>query len=362
MKIFDSMYYICAAAFISSFVFSGLLVKTIKFHGNFTMDANFGIQKFHVSNVPRVGGLAILFGVFTGLFLYKHYEISTSDFFSYSVLAALPVFIFGILEDLTKKIKPFTRLVAGILSGILAMLLMDYRINNLDFNLLNSLIKIEIVSYAFTVFCIAGVIHSYNIIDGFNGLSSASMACAILSFAMVSVEADDYVILILSMTIFSSILGFLLWNYPFGKIFMGDGGAYLTGFFVVWIAIVLPERNNIVSPWSSLLICLYPITETVYTSARRMISKSKLSEPDSLHLHSLVKIVLIRPYCIHFPDWAKNSIVLLILSPFVLLPPLLGFLFFDNTKICMVCSLIFVITYRCLYAYLSRRNRKLNSI
>ncbi len=75
-------------------------------------------------------------------------------------------------------------------------------------------------------------------------------------------------------------------NFPFGKIFLGDGGAYFSGYLIATLAVMLPVRNPEISPWISLLILGYPITETIVSIARRFLSDNgKIGSPDDGHLH-----------------------------------------------------------------------------
>ena len=101
--------------------------------------------------------------------------------------------------------------------------------------------------------------------------------------------ASDPELQVICFLIVSVNLGFLIWNFPFGKIFLGDGGAYFLGAMVAGIAVVLPERNDEISPFSSLLIIIYPFYELVRSTARRIVSKGyQALEPDDKHLHSMI--------------------------------------------------------------------------
>jgi UDP-N-acetylmuramyl pentapeptide phosphotransferase/UDP-N-acetylglucosamine-1-phosphate transferase len=91
------------------------------------------------------------------------------------------------------------------------------------------------------------------------------------------------------MTLIGAILGFFFWNYPKGKIFLGDGGAYLIGFWIAFISILLVTRNHSVSPLYALLVNAYPVVETLFTIWRRRFHKNKNpSIADDMHLHTLI--------------------------------------------------------------------------
>src|SRR5258707_10042434 len=84
-------------------------------------------------------------------------------------------------------------------------------------------------------------------------------------------------------------LEFMAWNYPKGKIFLGDGGAYLLGFWLAELAVLLVARNPDVSPWFPLLLLVYPIFETLFSIYRRCFLHGRSSgDADALHFHQLI--------------------------------------------------------------------------
>ncbi len=83
----------------------------------------------------------------------------------------------------------------------------------------------------------------------------------------------------------------------------------LLGFLLAWMAILLIERNPDISPWAPLLACGYPIMETLFSMTRRMLSRAHPGQPDCQHLHSLIKVGLIRPRTGHWPIHWRNAVV-----------------------------------------------------
>jgi UDP-GlcNAc:undecaprenyl-phosphate/decaprenyl-phosphate GlcNAc-1-phosphate transferase len=86
-----------------------------------------------------------------------------------------------------------------------------------------------------------------------------------------------------------ALAGFLVWNYPRGRIFLGDAGAYFIGFMYAELSIRLIARNGEISAWYVTMLAGYPIADTLFSMYRRgVIQGRKLMAPDALHLHSLV--------------------------------------------------------------------------
>lgn len=127
------------------------------------------------------------------------------------------------------------------------------------------------------------------IIDGLNGLTIDVLIFIAICFAAVSMMVGVAEILTISLALLTSLVGFFIWNYPLGRIFLGEGGAYLLGAVLAGIAVLLPERNASIRPFFSLLIVVYPMYELFRSVAWRVTSNwAGAFLPDNKKLHSLV--------------------------------------------------------------------------
>jgi UDP-N-acetylmuramyl pentapeptide phosphotransferase/UDP-N-acetylglucosamine-1-phosphate transferase len=184
----------------------------------------------------------------------------------------------------------------------------------------------------FTVIRITGLANAYNIIDGFNGLASMVAMITLLAIGYVAFKVNDPVLASACLIILGAIGGFFIWNYPRSLIFLGDGGAYLIGFLIACLSILLVQRNPSVSPWFALLVDAYPIFETLFTIWRRKVHQGKNPGlPDGVHFHSLIYRRLICWTEVHeckdtasYAKNAKTSPYLWLLSSLAVFPPLFG--------------------------------------
>ena len=149
-----------------------LIVMTQKWHGRFSYDTSSGPQKFHVSLTPRVGGIAIFIALIVA---WKFNPQPCSHLLAPLLIAGLPVFVLGVAEDLSKRINPLQRLLAAIVTGILAWWLTGYTLNHVDIPPVDFLLAYLPLSIAFTAFAVAGLTNAINIIDGFNGLAGGTV-------------------------------------------------------------------------------------------------------------------------------------------------------------------------------------------
>jgi len=277
------------AAFFTSFFVTLLIIKFEHLHQHLTGDFDFlGPQKMHSRSVPRIGGISIALGLLAAT-LVKLSGNLTITFEVTFFLCAIPTFLIGLAEDITKRVGVKPRLLLTLLSAFLATQLLGAIIIGLDIPGIDSALQIHIVAVIFSIFAITGLANAYNIIDGFNGLASMVGIITLMALGYVSLKVDDPVLLFLCFVMLAAIVGFFIWNYPAGLIFLGDGGAYLIGFWIALISILLVNRHPETSPWFALLINAYPIVETLFTVYRRMIHQTKNpGHPDAMHFHTLL--------------------------------------------------------------------------
>ena len=282
---------VLAVSFLASLLITLWLIRSSHLHSKFSADSDItAIQKFHSHAVPRIGGLGILIGLLISL-LVRHFENEAVGNFGLLLIASsLPAFLFGFLEDITKKVGVKVRLIASFIAAAIAGHLLGGWLTSVQILGIDDLIlAYPALAIGVTCFAVAGVANAFNIIDGYNGLSSMVAIIILGGLAYVAFQVGDAQIMIAALAMIGALLGFLVWNYPRGLIFLGDGGAYLVGFWVAELSVLLTTRHPEVSKWFPLLLCIYPIFETLFTIYRRSILKrAHPGMPDATHLHQLI--------------------------------------------------------------------------
>lgn len=352
MNIYDFFY---SGIFISANTSAGLtllIVLTQRWHGTLSNDTMDGPQKFHVGLTPRVGGIAIFLGLIVAWYLSPK---QLSQLLGPILIAGLPVFISGIIEDISKNVTPLKRLMAAMLTGVAACILTGYSLNRIDIIGIDYLLTFLPLSILFTAFAVAGVTNAINIIDGFNGLAGGTLMICFASLGFLAWQVGDNQLAQLCLTIIFVMNGFMLFNYPFGKIFMGDGGAYLLGFILAWVAVILPMRNPQVSVWAPMLVCCYPVNEAIFSMGRRLLNKTHLHNPDSSHLHSLFKIKIIRPNLGHLQAYIRNSLVAPFFWLYVFCFAVIAIMIHSETALLKIAYLYSFVLYSVIYCGLHRK-------
>jgi len=149
----------------------------------------------------------------------------------------------------------------------------------------------------------------------------------------------------------------VLLNYPRGRIFLGDGGAYLVGLLLAELAVLLVHRNSEISPWFPLVLLAYPVWETLFSMYRRKARGQSTGHADALHLHTLVyrRVVRWRGFAGKPSDYAvRNSLAsaLLWVVPATCLAVALAF--WDRSLPLQLAAVAFGISYTLAYRRLVR--------
>jgi UDP-N-acetylmuramyl pentapeptide phosphotransferase/UDP-N-acetylglucosamine-1-phosphate transferase len=346
------------ACLAASFGTCLLIILTQRWHGKLSLDHDLnGVQKIHKTPVPRIGGLGVVAGLLlAGVFSYQ-LGGETYETAGKLLLCAIPAFGAGLIEDFTKRVGVRTRLFASFISAALAYWVLDARLVDLDTPGLDYLIQFSAISFLFTCFAVGGMTNAINIIDGLNGLASGSVSLMLAGLATIAYLNGDTLVMKLCLWGIGATLGFMLLNYPFGRIFLGDGGAYLAGFWLAECGVLLLKRNPSVSTWAVLLVCIYPVWETVFSMYRRqVIEKVKSGMPDMTHLHHLLlKARVLKQESER--SWAQHGMVSLQIWALVAICQAAAISLYISTTYLSWLTVLFAALYTFIYAKGSRANR-----
>ena len=340
-------------AFLAGFVLCIAVVLTKRWHGTFSMDTTDGIQKVHSAPTPRIGGIPIVLAL---VIVWGNSSAEIQILLAPILFAGMPAFLFGISEDLTKQVCVVQRLLATMASGLLAWWITDYSLSRLDVWGIDLLMQLKFFSVIFTAFAVGGVANSINIIDGFNGYASLTCTIAFIGFGLIAFQVGDQNLALVSLILAASVWGFFWVNWPFGKLFLGDGGAYFLGFALAWIAVLLIERNPSVSAFSALVICILPITEVLFSIFRRKVRNEHPAKPDSLHFHSLLQRRYVGKWFVKWNNLARNSLVGILMGLMSLASALIANFIYDLTLHCVIASLLFAMGYVTVFARMVRHH------
>lgn len=332
------------AAFVVTFLATGAVRHFSMVH-SYGHDKDEGVQKFHTQTTSRLGGMGIIVGLFVSVALAVKTMPEVASLGGWLLIACIPVFAGGLIEDLTHRVSPAMRLALAMASSLFMLFVLGVGVKRTDIFWIDYLLQIQPIFFGLTLLVVSGFINATNIIDGFHGLASGTMALVLLGLAALAHKAADWTMVNLCLITFAVVMGFFFWNWPLGKIFLGDAGAYILGFWVIELGLMIINRCTNFSPMAPLLMGLYPIVETLFSMYRRkFIRFHPMGHPDSLHLHTLLfRRVVSSNYKVAPYLW-----VLTVFNAFV------AYEFASDTNTLLVCMLLFASLYVSLYAKLVR--------
>ncbi|MBS1170183.1 MAG: glycosyl transferase [Burkholderiaceae bacterium] len=347
-------------SFLVALITTAFVIRLSKHNKNMLDQVNNHVQRVHLHSVSRFGGLSIFISVAVGIAVANWRAPATGKWLLLLLLSAIPAFGSGIVEDYTQRVSPLRRLILTMLSAAIGYYLLDAAIIRLDLPFVDDWLKYVWFSLPLTIFAVGGIANAINIIDGFNGLASVVTMFMLLSIAYVAWLVNDTFIVTAAFIMVGAIAGFFVWNFPYGLIFLGDGGAYFIGFMLGELTVLLIARNPQVSAWYALLLLIYPVFETAFSIYRRIfIRNSSPGVPDGIHLHSLIFKRLVR-WTIGRRDARalikRNSLTspyLWVLSLMAVIP---ATVFWQNCWLLIGFCLCFIVAYVWLYMQIIQFN------
>jgi len=345
----EGLFFLKAVTFI--FIEVALIYLIIS-SSNFYKFARFNLpnyvstQKIHNGSISRLGGGLI---VFLLLLFVLTGDIHNSNYFLLKILSCfVPSFILSMKEDIFFNTRPIHRLITLLTSSFLILFIISDPLPDLSkIKVLTVLANLPNLKIIFFAVALASISNGMNLIDGVNGLCSIVAISILASLLSLSLLKHDFILSYDLTLVICLILPFFIFNYPKGKIFLGDTGAYFFGFFISIYTIFLFGRHQEINPWLAILILIYPITETIFTFSRRLFARKKFYTPDLGHLHSVLFIYFSKIK--NFSSRKANYLVLPSLCFFWLFPFSIVILNENNTFIILMECLIFILIYIIFY-------------
>lgn len=238
-----------------------------------------GDRKVHATPIPRVGGIAMAFGLLLGLAFFGDFAQPMPAYLA----GVIVLLIFGVLDD-RFTLTASQKFVGQILATLLVMLWGDISIDSLTLVERHQLPAW--IAAPLTFLFILGVTNAINLADGLDGLAGGTTLLSLSALALLSLKAGHPFVGAVAVTGVGAILGFLRFNTHPARVFMGDGGSQLLGFSAGVLAIVLTQEKS--SPLSTalpLLLLGVPIIDTLMVMTRRILARRSPFAADRNHIH-----------------------------------------------------------------------------
>ena len=335
---------ICLALYGSSKILIGMIKR---------QDLS-AIQSMHTKPTLRLAGPAI----FVSIFLTDTIFSDGHDLLGVLLLSSIPLIALGLLEDLGVHQSPSRRLASSIVAGVIFMAVTGIYLQDPGTILLNAIFEYWLIAVLFTLFITSGIVNAFNLIDGLNGLSGSIAIVACSGIAAISYQSGLPQFALTSSIICGAVIGFLALNFPFGKLFLGDAGAYGIGFLLSWLSLAVLNAAPDVSPWAMFMMFFWPIADTALTIWRRLHSGHPLGQPDRLHFHQVIMRLIGMTAYGRKERRYSNPLATAVVFPFMATPPLFGALFWDNNSLSALCFCLFVALFAASYVFVVKSARR----
>ncbi len=274
-------------AFIVTLITIPPIISLIKKYSLYDMP---NARKEHAAPIPTMGGIAIIAGMMTALFLWFPFSYAVpqiSFFFSIAVLFGL-----GIMDDLKDLSAKYKFIVQAGLAALIAI--SGIRITSFD-----GLFGIQelplMAQYTFTFLAIIGITNAFNLIDGIDGLAGGIGFMSLVIVGIFLTMSGDINTALIAFALAGGILAFMYFNLNPARIFMGDTGSLVLGFVVAVLCIRLIQVNvfssNPVLPHAPIFvlgIVLIPVFDTIRVFVTRIWNGKLPFSPDKTHIHHLL--------------------------------------------------------------------------
>ena len=253
------------------------------------LDAPDGVRKLHGRTVPLAGGLAVLLGCLIAcvvtLSIQNRFVLDTPDKRQFTVgllLSSLWICALGLVDDrglLRGRQKFFGHIVAALIltaSGCV--------ISRLEF--MNVRLELGILSVPFTIFWIVGAINAVNLMDGVDGLATSIGAILSGTFALMALITGHDLEAVIAVALCGALIGFLPYNFPRARIFLGDTGSMLIGLLLGTLALRSSVKSQatlaLAAPVAVLSVLIFDVMMAIL---RRKLTGRSLYSTDRGHLH-----------------------------------------------------------------------------
>ncbi len=277
---------IAASSFITPLVIRGAAALSL-------FDSPDGARRLHAMPVPRLGGVSVFLGasIASALVLSLAGDtlfpggISGSDarYLAGIFCGAALLFFIGLVDDI-RDLSPGAKFVAQLAAAAIAAY-GGVRIESLTLGY-GVGADVGVLAYPLVFLWIVGVTNAYNFIDGLNGLAGGIAVVACATLVVVAVSLGNVVALVPTLALAGAMLGFLRFNYPQARVFLGDSGSLSVGFLLAVLSLRAVETpGHSVLGIVPMLALFVPLLDTFLAVIRRWLRNVPLTGADARHIH-----------------------------------------------------------------------------
>lgn len=272
-----NVFIIILTTFLTSLILTYLMIKISK---NMNIMDIPNERSVHKKPTPLLGGIAIFLSFLFGFILFGNQNPLMISI----LIASFLILLLGIFDDI-KPIKARYKFVIHILVALIVVFYGGLKLTHVDIFGLS--LNFKWMSPYITILIIVGIINAVNLIDGLDGLCAGISSIYFLTIGVIALILNKFngLDIILSFIMLGATLGFLVFNFPPAKIFMGDTGSTFLGLMISVIMLLGFKTVTLTSLLIPLVLLILPITDTLFAIIRRAVNKKPIGQADKEHIH-----------------------------------------------------------------------------
>ena len=272
-----NVFIIILTTFLTSLILTYLMIKISK---NMNIIDIPNERSVHKKPTPLLGGIAIFLSFLFGFILFGNQNPLMISI----LIASFLILLLGIFDDI-KPIKARYKFVIHILVALIVVFYGGLKLTHVDIFGLS--LNFKWMSPYITILIIVGIINAVNLIDGLDGLCAGISSIYFLTIGVIALILNKFngLDIILSFIMLGATLGFLVFNFPPAKIFMGDTGSTFLGLMISVIMLLGFKTVTLTSLLIPLVLLILPITDTLFAIIRRAVNKKPIGQADKEHIH-----------------------------------------------------------------------------
>jgi UDP-GlcNAc:undecaprenyl-phosphate GlcNAc-1-phosphate transferase len=242
-------------------------------------------RKIHTEDTPRLGGVGIFlsFVILAGVILFSRLEAAQAARYLPLLIGVVIIHFLGLLDDFINLIAPrkfFLQVLAALVVS-----LGPFRIDQLALPFVEGAISLGWLAYPITIIWIVSISNAVNLIDGADGLAGGVAAIAALFIGTIAAHAGSITLGLLAFALVGAVVGFLVYNFPPARIFMGDSGSLLLGFLLATLPLLGLDTGAGFPAMPVITLLFLPILDTLMAISRRISRGLPVHQADREHIH-----------------------------------------------------------------------------
>lgn len=304
-----------------------LIPAILKLSHRFEWYDEMNARKIHTEDTPRLGGVGIFlsFLILSAVILLSRLELAEAARYLPLLLGVVIIHFLGLLDDFINLIAPkkfFLQLLAALVVS-----LGPFKIDHLAMPFFDGSIALGWIAYPVTIVWIVSISNAINLIDGADGLAGGVSAIAALFIGTIAAHAGSMTLALLAFALVGSVVGFLVYNFPPARIFMGDSGSLLLGFLLATLPLLGFNQGSGFPAIPVITLLFLPILDTIMAIVRRLSRGLPVHQADREHIHHRLIDRGFGPRKLLLTIYSASALLgLTALSWFILPPPYNGVL------------------------------------